>query len=63
MTASFTITVCFRVKRGTELIAGARVAPDEDKDDPVDFALWKAAKPERTFLGKPLGARATRLAH
>ncbi len=28
-----------------ELRAGARVLPGETKDDPADFALWKAAKP------------------
>lgn len=38
-----------------ELIAGARVAPDEDKDDPVDFALWKAAKPNEPFWDSPFG--------
>ncbi|MCS7192180.1 MAG: cysteine--tRNA ligase [Armatimonadetes bacterium] len=38
-----------------ELIAGARVAPDEDKDDPVDFALWKAAKPNEPFWDSPWG--------
>ena len=38
-----------------ELIAGARVAPDEDKDDPVDFALWKAAKPGEPFWESPWG--------
>jgi cysteinyl-tRNA synthetase len=29
-----------------ELQAGARVEVDERKHDPLDFALWKAAKPE-----------------
>lgn len=29
-----------------ELRAGERVAVSEDKDDPLDFVLWKAAKPE-----------------
>lgn len=29
-----------------ELHAGERVAVQEGKDDPLDFALWKAAKPE-----------------
>ncbi len=38
-----------------ELIAGARVAPDEDKDDPMDFALWKAAKPNEPFWDSPWG--------
>jgi cysteinyl-tRNA synthetase len=30
-----------------ELRAGARVEPGEHKRDPVDFALWKAAKPDQ----------------
>ncbi|MER3501498.1 MAG: cysteine--tRNA ligase [Candidatus Fervidibacterota bacterium] len=38
-----------------ELLAGARVAPDEDKDDPMDFALWKAAKPSEPFWDSPWG--------
>jgi cysteinyl-tRNA synthetase len=29
-----------------ELRSGERVAVDGDKDDPLDFVLWKAAKPE-----------------
>ena len=28
-----------------DLQAGARVATDEEKEDPLDFALWKGAKP------------------
>jgi cysteinyl-tRNA synthetase len=28
-----------------EMIAGARIEVDERKDDPLDFALWKSAKP------------------
>lgn len=28
-----------------ELMAGARVDPDETKRDPLDFCLWKASKP------------------
>jgi len=31
-------------RRVDELRAGARVEADERKDDPLDFALWKAAK-------------------
>jgi cysteinyl-tRNA synthetase len=30
-----------------DLRAGARVEPGEHKRDPVDFALWKAAKPDQ----------------
>lgn len=32
-------------KKIDELRAGERVAVDENKDDPLDFVLWKAAKP------------------
>ena len=32
-------------KKIDELRAGERVAVDEHKDDPLDFVLWKAAKP------------------
>ena len=32
-------------KKIDELRAGERVAIDEHKDDPLDFVLWKAAKP------------------
>lgn len=32
-------------KKVDELRAGERVAVDEHKDDPLDFVLWKAAKP------------------
>ncbi len=35
--------------------AGARVEVDEDKDDPLDFALWKAAKPGEPTWESPWG--------
>ncbi len=38
-----------------ELQAGARVAPDERKRDPADFALWKAAKPGEPSWESPWG--------
>ena len=38
-----------------ELQAGARVAPGEEKNDPLDFALWKAAKPGEPFWESPWG--------
>ncbi|MDD6181224.1 MAG: cysteine--tRNA ligase [Desulfovibrionaceae bacterium] len=38
-----------------ELQAGARVAPGEEKRDPLDFALWKAAKPGEPFWESPWG--------
>ncbi len=42
-------------KRLDELRAGARVEPDEAKDDPLDFVLWKAAKPEEPAWDSPWG--------
>ncbi|MBI4003919.1 MAG: cysteine--tRNA ligase [Candidatus Omnitrophica bacterium] len=39
-----------------ELQAGARVEPGEHKQDPLDFALWKAAKPEEPSWPSPWGA-------
>ncbi|MEO6196825.1 MAG: cysteine--tRNA ligase [Dehalococcoidia bacterium] len=37
------------------LIAGARIEPGEQKRDPEDFALWKAAKPGEPSWGSPWG--------
>lgn len=39
-----------------ELMAGARVAPGEEKKDALDFALWKAAKPGEPSWPSPWGA-------
>jgi cysteinyl-tRNA synthetase len=39
-----------------ELMAGARVEVDERKRDPLDFALWKAAKPDEPSWPSPWGA-------
>ncbi len=39
-----------------ELRSGARIAADEEKDDPLDFALWKAAKPNEPTWDSPWGA-------
>ena len=39
-----------------ELQSGARVAPGEEKEDPLDFALWKAAKPGEPTWESPWGA-------
>jgi cysteinyl-tRNA synthetase len=36
-----------------EMEAGARVAVDERKQDPLDFALWKAAKPGEPAWDSP----------
>ncbi len=38
-----------------ELRTGARIAPDERKEDPLDFALWKAAKPGEPSWDSPWG--------
>jgi len=42
-------------KKVTELRAGARVDVSEAKDDPLDFVLWKAAKPEEPAWESPWG--------
>ncbi len=38
-----------------DLRSGARVAPGEEKEDPLDFALWKAAKPGEPMWDSPFG--------
>ncbi|GIW14478.1 MAG: cysteine--tRNA ligase [Tepidiforma sp.] len=38
-----------------DLRAGARVDPTEHKDDPLDFALWKAARPGEPSWESPWG--------
>ena len=38
-----------------ELQSGARIAVDESKRDPLDFALWKAAKPGEPYWESPWG--------
>ena len=42
-------------RRTEELSVGARIALDEAKDDPLDFALWKAAKPGEPSWESPWG--------
>jgi cysteinyl-tRNA synthetase len=42
-------------RRIDELRAGARVETDERKRDPLDFALWKAAKPGEPSWRSPWG--------
>ena len=42
-------------KRVDELRVGARVDVDEDKRDPLDFVLWKAAKPGEPEWPSPWG--------
>ena len=39
-----------------DMQAGARVEVDERKRNPMDFALWKAAKPGEPFWESPFGA-------
>jgi cysteinyl-tRNA synthetase len=38
-----------------DMRAGARVAPGEEKEDPLDFALWKASKPGEPVWDSPFG--------
>ncbi len=38
-----------------QMVAGARVEVDEEKRDPMDFALWKAAKPGEIAWDSPWG--------
>lgn len=42
-------------KQLEDLRSGERVAVDENKDDPLDFVLWKAAKPEEPSWDSPWG--------
>nr|VFJ50601.1 MAG: cysteinyl-tRNA synthetase [Candidatus Kentron sp. DK]VFJ54538.1 MAG: cysteinyl-tRNA synthetase [Candidatus Kentron sp. DK] len=42
-------------KRIEDLRAGARVEVNEAKDDPLDFVLWKAAKPGEPAWDSPWG--------
>ncbi len=42
-------------KKIEDLVAGARVEVDEKKRSPLDFALWKAAKPGEPFWESPWG--------
>src|SRR5512139_2754101 len=42
-------------KNVEDLLAGARVEVDERKQDPLDFALWKASKPGEPWWDSPWG--------
>lgn len=42
-------------QRKEELLAGARIEVDAGKEDPLDFALWKAAKPGEPSWPSPWG--------
>ena len=43
-------------KHVDELLVGARIAENEHKRDPLDFALWKFAKPDEPRWDSPWGA-------
>lgn len=38
-----------------DMLAGTRIDVNEKKEDPLDFALWKAAKPGEPFWESPWG--------
>lgn len=42
-------------KNPEELLVGARVEPDPRKKTPLDFSLWKEAKPNEPFWKSPWG--------
>jgi cysteinyl-tRNA synthetase len=42
-------------RRPDELRSGYRIEVDEDKEDPLDFALWKSAKPGEPTWDSPWG--------
>ncbi len=42
-------------KHVDELLVGARIAENEHKDDPLDFALWKFARPDEPRWDSPWG--------
>jgi cysteinyl-tRNA synthetase len=46
---------CLSGKDINELRVGARVQKDDDKEDPVDFVLWKRAKPGEPHWASPWG--------
>ena len=39
-----------------EMLAGARVEVNERKEEPMDFALWKASKPGEPYWDSPWGS-------
>jgi cysteinyl-tRNA synthetase len=43
-------------RRLEDMEAGARIGVDERKEDPMDFALWKSAKPGEPAWESPWGA-------
>ncbi len=42
-------------RKVSEMLNGVRIELDEEKEDPVDFAIWKAAKPGEVFWESPWG--------
>ncbi len=54
--ASFTDYGRLSGKKLADLRAGARVEVDEHKRDPLDFVLWKRAKPGEPSWESPWGA-------
>ena len=38
-----------------DMVAGARVEIDDNKENPMDFVLWKSAKPNEPFWESPWG--------
>jgi cysteinyl-tRNA synthetase len=59
-------SVYFRVEKAADygklahrtlesMMAGARIEPAEDKEHPLDFALWKASKPGEPWWESPWG--------
>ncbi len=52
---NFPTTANSQGKNLDDLEAGARVDVEDDKDDPLDFVLWKMAKPEEPSWESPWG--------
>ena len=48
--ASSLITASGNNRQLDDMCSGARVEVDVHKEDPLDFVLWKAAKPGRSTL-------------
>lgn len=42
-------------KNTDDLLTGVRIEPDRSKESPLDFALWKSAKPEEAYWQSPWG--------
>jgi cysteinyl-tRNA synthetase len=55
MLVSLLITASFSGRSLEDLKAGARVEVDERKNNPMDFALWKKAKPGEMAWDSPWG--------